>query len=73
MAIVKSSLSGLEAVTASKISFTEGLVWYDPEHTTPEQIVAAITSSGYGAEVLEVQLAEPNSIPQDCWFFGWFC
>ena len=73
MAIVKSSLSGLEGVTASKISFTEGLVWYDLEHTTPEQIVSAITSSGYGAEVLEVQLAEQNSIPQDCWFFGWFC
>ena len=50
MAIVKSSLSGLEGVTASKISFTEGLVWYDPEHPTPEQIVAAITSSGYGDE-----------------------
>ena len=73
MTIVKSSLSGLEGVTASKISFTEGLVWYDPEHTTPEQIVEAITNSGYGAEVLEVHSAEPNSIPQDCWFFGWFC
>ena len=73
MAIVKSSLSGLEGVTASKISFTEGLVWYDPEHTTPEQIVAAITSSGYGTEALEAHSDEPNSIPQDCWFFGWFC
>ena len=72
MAIVKSSLSGLEGVPASKISFTEGLVWYAPEHTTPEQIVAAITSSGYGAEVLEVQLAEPNSIPQDCFFLVGF-
>ena len=28
----------------------QGLVWYDPEHTTPEQKVAAITSSGYGDE-----------------------
>ncbi len=73
MAIVKSSLSGLKGVSASKITLTEGFVWYDPTQTNPEQIVAAITKSGYGAKVLNVQPAEPNSIPQDCGLFGWFC
>ena len=58
---------------SSLLLLQEMTVKLDPEHTTPEQIVAAITSSGYGAEVLEVHSAEPNSIPQDCWFFGWFC
>ncbi|MBL4825989.1 MAG: hypothetical protein MK515_10120 [SAR324 cluster bacterium] len=73
MAIVKSSLSGLEGVTASKISLTEASVWYDPQKTNPQLIVAAITNSGYGAEVLEVQAVEANSIPNDCLFLGWFC
>ena len=73
MAIVKSSLSGLEGVTASKISLTEGFVWYNPQKTNPEQIVSAITSSGYGALVQEVKSAEANSVPQNCLFFGWFC
>jgi len=39
VAIVKSSLSGLEGVTASKISLTEAFVWYNPQMTNPEQIV----------------------------------
>jgi len=73
VAIVKSSLSGLEGVSASKVSLTEASVWYDPQKTTPQRMVSAITSAGYGAEVLDVQLAEPNTIPQKCVFFGWFC
>ncbi|HBL56118.1 MAG TPA: heavy-metal-associated domain-containing protein [Candidatus Lambdaproteobacteria bacterium] len=73
MAIVKSSLSGLEGVTASKISLTEGLVWYNPIQINPEQIVAAIRGTGYSAEILEVQSVERNSIPQNCLIFGWFC
>ena len=73
MAIVKSSLSGLEGVSASKVSLTEASVWYDPQKTTPQQIVAAISKSGYGAIIQDVRLVESNSIPQECLLFGWFC
>lgn len=73
MAIVKSSLSGLEGVTASKISLTEGTVWFDPELTSPEQITRAITRAGYRAQVSELNPADPDSIPEDCGFLGFFC
>ena len=73
MAIVKSSLSGLEGVSASKVSLTEASVWYDPQKTTPQQIVLAISKSGYGATIQQVKSAEVNSVPQNCLFFGWFC
>ena len=73
MVIVKSSLSGLEGVTASKISLKEAFVWYNPQMTNPEQIVAEITKSGYGAEVLEVKSVESNSIPKNCLILDLFC
>ena len=73
MAIVKSSLSGLEGVTASKISLTEAFVWYNPQLTNPEQIVAEITKSGYAAKVFEVKSVESNSIPKNCLILDLFC
>jgi hypothetical protein len=52
---------------------TEASVWYDPQKTTPQQIVAAISKSGYGAIIQNVRLVGANSVPQDCLLFGWFC
>ncbi len=73
MAIVKSSLSGLEGVKGSKITLTYGEVWFDPNQVTPERIVQAIRGASYGANIVNVREVGADTIPEDCGFLGLFC